>query len=97
MGALTLAWRAAEGKGSCQHDVWRSRNVGDFSPVGEGKEIVTASSTKPQFPQHLLIYVAKLLKACLPGRATSRRVNKNTLISFSLSLSLSSKINPGHQ
>lgn len=40
---------------------------------------------QPQFPQHLLIYVAKLLKPCQPGRATSQRVKKPHS-HFSLSL-----------
>lgn len=35
---LTLAWCVTEKKEFYQHDVWRSRNVGDFSPVREERK-----------------------------------------------------------
>lgn len=38
--SFTLAYRVTEGKEFYQHDVWRSRNVGDLSPgVGEKNTI----------------------------------------------------------
>lgn len=58
-GVLTLAWRVIEGRELYQHDVWRSRNVGDFSP-GERKPGVsllhTHCAVPPALPQLPQIY-----------------------------------------
>lgn len=80
---LTLAWCVTEGKELYQHDVWRSRNVGDFSPVGEGRKSrlsLPAALVAPPpslFLHHTLSYLATLSYRWLPARWT---------LNFSLSL-----------